>query len=40
VLGWKPTVTFEELIRMMVDSDLSLLSTKVAKTNEPAIAGD
>jgi hypothetical protein len=27
-------------VRMMVDSDLSLLSTKVAKTTETAIAGD
>jgi GDPmannose 4,6-dehydratase len=26
ILGWKPTVTFEKLVRMMVDSDLSLLS--------------
>ncbi len=25
-LGWKPTVGFEELIRMMVDADLKLLS--------------
>ena len=40
MLGWKPTITFEELVRMMVDSDLSLLSTKVAKTTETAIAGD
>jgi GDPmannose 4,6-dehydratase len=22
-LGWKPTVTFAELVRMMVDADLS-----------------
>ena len=39
MLGWKPTITFEELVRMMVDSDLSLLSTKVAKTTETVIAG-
>lgn len=25
VLGWKPKVTFEELVRMMVDSDIKLL---------------
>jgi GDPmannose 4,6-dehydratase len=25
MLGWKPKVSFEELVRMMVDSDLSLL---------------
>jgi len=24
-LGWKPTVTFEELIQMMVDADLEAL---------------
>jgi GDPmannose 4,6-dehydratase len=27
VLGWKPTVTFESLIRMMVDADLETLSS-------------
>jgi GDPmannose 4,6-dehydratase len=26
-LGWKPTTTFEELIRLMVDADLELLSS-------------
>jgi GDPmannose 4,6-dehydratase len=26
VLGWEPEVTFEELIRMMVDADLALLT--------------
>jgi len=26
VLGWKPTVSFEELIQMMVDADLELLT--------------
>jgi GDPmannose 4,6-dehydratase len=25
ILGWRPTVTFEELVRMMVDADLRLL---------------
>jgi GDPmannose 4,6-dehydratase len=25
-LGWKPKTTFEELVRMMVDADLALLS--------------
>ena len=25
VLGWEPTVSFEELITMMVDADLALL---------------
>ena len=26
VLGWKPKTSFEQLIRLMVDSDLKLLS--------------
>jgi GDPmannose 4,6-dehydratase len=26
VLGWEPTVSFPELVRMMVDADLALLS--------------
>ena len=25
VLGWKPTVNFPDLVRMMVDADLALL---------------
>ncbi len=25
VLGWEPTVTFEDLVKMMVDADLELL---------------
>jgi GDPmannose 4,6-dehydratase len=28
VLGWKPTVGFSDLVRMMVESDLALLSTR------------
>jgi GDPmannose 4,6-dehydratase len=28
VLGWEPTVTFEELIRMMVDADLQTLESQ------------
>jgi GDPmannose 4,6-dehydratase len=40
ILGWKPSVTFEGLVRMMVDSDLSLLSNPAAKATEPAFAGD
>jgi GDPmannose 4,6-dehydratase len=27
-LGWEPTVSFEELVKMMVDADLELLSRK------------
>lgn len=30
-LGWKPHVSFEEMIEMMVDSDLELLSTSAPK---------
>ena len=40
ILGWKPTVTFEQMIRMMVDSDLSLLSKPAAQTAETSVAGD
>ncbi len=32
VLGWEPTVTFEQLVRLMVDADLALLQEKVATT--------
>ena len=31
VLGWEPTVTFEELIHMMVDADLKRLSEQKAR---------
>lgn len=31
VLGWEPTVSFEELVRMMVDADLALLSGEGGK---------
>ena len=30
-LGWEPEVSFEELIRMMVDADLALLSVERAR---------
>jgi len=40
ILGWKPTVTFEQMIRMMVDSDLSLLSKQAAYAAETSISGD
>ncbi len=39
ILGWKPEVSFKELVQMMVDSDLSLLSEAAAKP-ATAIAGD
>ena len=29
-LGWQPRTTFEDLIRMMVDSDLKLVSRRIA----------
>ncbi len=31
VLGWEPTVTFEELVQMMVEADLALLSGEKGK---------
>jgi len=34
-LGWKPEVSFEQLIRMMVDSDLELLSQDAPKIASP-----
>jgi GDPmannose 4,6-dehydratase len=40
ILGWKPTVTFEALVRMMVDNDLSLLSKAAANSAATVIAGD
>jgi GDPmannose 4,6-dehydratase len=40
ILGWKPTVTFAQMVRMMVDSDLSLLSKPAAVATETSIAGD
>ena len=39
ILGWKPTVTFEELVKMMVDYDLSLLSKPAALATQTSIAG-
>ena len=39
VLGWKPTVTFEEMVRMMVDSDLALLAN-AAKATQSVIVGN
>ena len=40
ILGWKPTVIFENMVRMMVDSDLSLLSKPATQAAETTIAGD
>src|SRR5579864_233622 len=39
VLGWNPTITFADLVRMMVDSDLSLLS-QPAHSTDITRAGD
>ena len=39
VLGWKPEVSFKELVEMMVESDLALYSQAVNST-ATAIAGD
>jgi GDPmannose 4,6-dehydratase len=40
ILGWKPTVTFEQMVRMMVDSDVSLLSKSAPLAAETFTAGD
>jgi GDPmannose 4,6-dehydratase len=40
ILGWKPEVSFKELVEMMVDSDLSLFFEAAAKPAAAAIAGD
>src|ERR1041385_1142765 len=40
ILGWKPTVTFEQMVRMMVDSDLSLLSKPAALATGTFGAGE
>jgi GDPmannose 4,6-dehydratase len=40
ILGWKPTITFADLVRMMVDSDLALLSNAASSTAQTVIAGD
>src|SRR5580765_6292981 len=39
ILGWKPEVSFNEMVEMMVDSDLALLSG-TAKPALRAVAGD
>jgi GDPmannose 4,6-dehydratase len=36
ILGWEPQVSFEALIRMMVDADLALLKREVASRGIPA----
>ena len=33
VLGWQPTVSFSELVAMMVESDLSAVATDLAATS-------
>jgi GDPmannose 4,6-dehydratase len=40
VLGWKPEMTFKELVEMMVESDLCLLSQAAVNPTATAIAGD
>jgi len=40
VLGWKPEVTFKQLVEMMVDSDLALLSSSAPNRTRSSIAGD
>jgi GDPmannose 4,6-dehydratase len=36
VLGWEPEVSFEELMRMMVEADLELLKHEIASRGVPA----
>ena len=36
ILGWEPKVSFEELIRMMVDADVELLKQEIASRGIPA----
>jgi GDPmannose 4,6-dehydratase len=38
VLGWKPEVSFEELVAMMVDSDLALLADPAHPAAKPMLA--
>jgi GDPmannose 4,6-dehydratase len=35
ILGWAPSVTFEELVRMLVDADLQTLTTDAQRTRDP-----
>jgi len=35
ILGWEPSVTFRELVAMMVDADLALLTDPVARPGRP-----
>ncbi len=35
VLGWEPEVTFQELVRMMVDSDLQLIRSQIQNPSKP-----
>jgi len=37
VLGWQPTVSFPELVKMMVDSDLEFLKKQIQYGNIPSI---
>lgn len=40
VLGWRPQVTFRDLVEMMVDSDIEALSKPAASSPESTLAGD
>ncbi len=37
ILGWQPTVSFPELVKMMVDSDLEFLKKQIQYGNIPSI---
>lgn len=40
VLGWKPTVTFLELVRMLVDADLKMIQEGLGPADRSSLAGD
>jgi len=39
ILGWAPSVTFQELVRMLVDADLRALTTDLQRTRGPGDCG-
>jgi len=38
-LGWEPTATFKELVRMMVEADIEAAQRETARSSLPAGAG-
>jgi GDPmannose 4,6-dehydratase len=39
ILGWAPSVTFQELVTMLVDADLRALTTDLQRTRGPGGSG-